>query len=171
MFSLVDQDSRHTGVGSDVALNMSLFFGISLVFFTLFYLSGEGAEYIKHSASTHHALITTVLHIHYNPNNSPIHKFTLGVGEAYKRAAISVKSDLGLIRLLKSVGGDSQVNFHLFWNPNDLSSSLKQCHHSMLFVTSPSSSQEIITAISTMDAEVSFRFMSVDLNYNKVLGT
>ena len=59
-----------------------------------------------------------------------------GVGEAYIRAALSVKSDVGLIRLLEREG-----------------------QNSMLLV---------MTAITTMDAEVAFRLVSVDLNYNKV---
>ena len=58
------------------------------------------------------------------------------MGEAYKRAALSVKSDVGFIRLL----------------PRD------------------SLMPEVMAAITTMDAEVAFRFMSIDLNYNKVIG-
>ena len=58
-----------------------------------------------------------------------------GVGEAYKRAALSVKSDVRFIRLL----------------PQERL-------------------PEVMAAITTMDAEVAFRFLSIDLNYNKVIG-
>ena len=61
------------------------------------------------------------------------------MGEAYKRAALSVKSDVSLMRLLVELEGQ----------------------HSLL---------PFITAITTMDAEVAFRLVSVDLNYNKVGG-
>ena len=59
-----------------------------------------------------------------------------GVGEAYKRAALSVKSDVGFMHLLSREG---------VW-------------------------LEVMATITTMDAEVAFRFMSIDLNYNKVIG-
>ena len=67
--------------------------------------------------------------------NSRVYIHYAGVGEAYKRAALSVKSDVGFIRLLP---------------------------HERL--------PEVMAAITTMDAEVAFRFMSIDLNYNKVIG-
>ena len=57
------------------------------------------------------------------------------MGEAYKRAALSVKSDVSLMRLLSREG--------------------------LL---------EVMTTITMMDAEMAFRFMSIDLNYNKVIG-